>query len=153
MTRLETLVPPPVWAVLIGAAMFGVNQMGAAWTIGSWGRSAGAVVGLAGVVVAASGVVGFARAGTTVDPHDPSKTSALVDSGVYRVTRNPMYVGLALVVFGWGVALRDPLVAVAGAGVFVTVITRLQIVPEERTLRARFGAEYDAFCRRTRRWI
>lgn len=153
MTRLETAVPPPVWALLVGAAMFGVNRLGAAWSIGTWGRLVGVAIWVVAFATSASGIATFRRAGTTVDPHDPSKASALVVSGVYRITRNPMYVGLALLVFGWGFVLRDPLLAIVGAGVFAAIITRLQIVPEERMLRAPFGADYEAFLSRTRRWI
>ena len=153
MTRLETTVPPPVWALLVAVVMFGVNRLGVAFSIGAWGRVAGIAAALVGVSVASSGIVGFARAGTTVDPHAPAKVSTLVDTGVYRITRNPMYLGLALVLIGWGLALRDPLMAVAGSGVFVAIITRLQIVPEERALREHFGATYDDFCARTRRWL
>lgn len=153
MSRLETRVPPPVWAGVIGALMFGVNRLGAAWTAGSWARPAGFVIALIGVGVAAAGIAAFARARTTVDPHDPSKATALVATGIYRLTRNPMYVGLAAAVAGWGLVLRDPVAAAAGAGVFVAVITRLQIVPEERFLRERFGDAYVRFSQSTRRWL
>ena len=147
------MVPPPVWAVLIGASMFGGNRAAAVWTAGAWVRPAGLVVAAVGIGIAGAGVIAFTRASTTVDPHDPTKTTTLVASGVYRLTRNPMYVGLAAVVIGWGLALRDPLIALVGAGVFVTVITRLQILPEERILRERFGDAYVRFSESTRRWL
>ena len=153
MSRLETRVPPPVWALFVAVAMFGVNRLGAVWSIGSWGRTVGLVLAMVGLGFSVAGIAGFTRAGTTVDPHAPAKASALVDTGVYRVTRNPMYLGLALLLLGWGSGLRDPLVAIVGSGVFVALITRLQILPEERILRDRFGAAYDAFCARTRRWL
>ena len=153
MRRLETTVPPPIWAALLAAFVFGATRLGSPWTIGGWGRPVGLGLGVLGVAIAAAGVASFARARTTVDPHDPSKTSALVDTGVYRVTRNPMYLGLALVLGGWGLVLRDPVAGLVGVGVFVVVLTHLQIMPEERILRERFGPAYDAFCERTRRWI
>ena len=151
MARLETRVPPPVWAVLVGALMFAFDRLDLGGTAGSTGL--GLAVAAVGLAVAASGVWQFARAGTTVDPHRPGDASALVAGGIYRVTRNPMYVGLTLVLVGWGLVLRSPVVAVAGAVIFMAIITRLQIIPEERVLRARFGPAYDDFCARTRRWI
>ena len=108
---------------------------------------------MGGAVVAALGITSFWRAGTTVDPHDPSKTSVLVESGIYRFTRNPMYLGLALVLVGFAVAQGDIVATIVGVGGFVSVITRVQIQPEERLLRDRFGSVYDDYCNGRRRWI
>ena len=90
--------------------------------------------------------------GTTVDPLRPARASGLVTSGPNRVTRNPMYVGMAgalvahaLIRGGWATVL--PVAA------FVAVIDRVQIRPEEAALRELFGEEYDAYCRRVRRWL
>lgn len=115
-------------------------------------REAAVAFLIGGVVVAVAGVVSFRRARTTVNPLNPAAASALVVSGIYRVTRNPMYLGvlaclLGLVVwFGSAPALFVP-------AMFVAYIDRLQIVPEEAALRARFGAEFEAYCARVRRWI
>ena len=154
MTRLETVVPPPIWMLLVAAAMFGLERLdlGLGFT-GDWRRLVAAAIGLVAVAIAGAGIVQFGRARTTVDPHAPEKASALVDGGIYRLTRNPMYVGLSLILVGWGVALSDGIALVVGPVAFVVIITRLQILPEERVLRARFGAPYDAFCARTRRWL
>ena len=151
MARLETRIPPPVWAALVGMLMFALDRLDLGWAAGSTVLGLGAAA--LGLVIAASGMWEFTRAGTTVDPHRPEDASALVDGGIYRLTRNPMYVGLTLLLVGWGIGLRAPLLAAAGPAVFMVIITRLQIVPEERILRERFGAAYDVFCERTRRWL
>ena len=154
MARLETLIPPPVWMLVLAAAMFGIAGFDHPAVFGGgWRTPVAGVIGLAAVILAGIGILQFWRAGTTIDPHAPQKSSALVEGGIYRLTRNPMYVGLALILIAWGVALGDGVALVAGPVVFVVVITRLQILPEERMLRARFGADYDAFVARTRRWI
>lgn len=137
--------------MLVGAVMWTVSRLDLGWSAG--GRVPAAIVAGIGVAIAVAGIVQFARVGTTVDPHAPERTATLVDGGVYRLTRNPMYLGLALVLAGWGLALREPSVAIAGPFVFAAIITRLQIIPEERVLEARFSRIYADFRARTRRWI
>ena len=94
----------------------------------------------------------FRREGTTVNPLDPSQASALVTSGPNRVTRNPMYVGMAGLLVAHGLLRGGWATALPVAG-FVGVIDRFQIHPEEAALREHFGDEYAVYCRRVRRWI
>ncbi len=105
-----------------------------------------------GVLIAVAGVVAFRRADTTVDPRVPDRSSALVTSGIYRYTRNPMYLGLALALAGWAAWLAHP-AALIGPPAFVLWIHRMQIPFEERAMRARFGEAFDRYRRTTRRWI
>lgn len=105
-----------------------------------------------GACVALAAVGAFRKAGTTVNPLTPGAASVVVRRGVYRVSRNPMYLGLALGLAGWAVWLANPL-ALAWLAAFVAWITRLQIVPEEQALKARFGADYEQYCREVRRWV
>ena len=79
--------------------------------------------------------------------------STVVTGGIYRVTRNPMYLGMALVLVGWCVALGTVPGLVVSVTVLVAYLTRFQIVPEERVLTDKFGDDYTAFTHRTRRWI
>lgn len=94
----------------------------------------------------------FRRAGTTVHPHHPARTTALVTDGVYRHTRNPMYLAMVGVMLAWALWQADLRIALAPA-LFVPIITRLQIFPEERALQERFGDDYKAWCTRVRRWL
>jgi protein-S-isoprenylcysteine O-methyltransferase Ste14 len=105
-----------------------------------------------GVGFSLAGVASFRRARTTVNPTQPSASSTLVSTGVYRLTRNPMYLGFLLILLGWAVFLANAL-AVVGAPVFVLYMNRFQIAPEERALAARFGAEFSAYKARVRRWF
>ena len=118
-----------------------------------WGRVVAVVLLIAGGGVAISALTGFGRAKTTVDPHNIEKASSLVTDGIYSVTRNPMYLGLLLLIVGWGLWRGTVLGAVIGAVLFFGVITRFQIIPEERVLQDKFGAEYTEFTERTRRWL
>jgi protein-S-isoprenylcysteine O-methyltransferase Ste14 len=107
---------------------------------------------LCALVVALSAVWLFRRFRTTVHPEKPENTTALVMTGIYRLTRNPMYVGVTLALLGWAVWLRVP-VALLGPVAFVLYVNRFQIVPEERVLASKFGEAYAAYCRRVRRWV
>nr|WP_255612533.1 isoprenylcysteine carboxylmethyltransferase family protein [Alcanivorax sp. 1008] len=110
------------------------------------------VLVLMGAGVSLAGVVSFRRARTTVNPLKPEKTSSLVCSGIYRVTRNPMYLGFLLVLIGWAVMLGSAF-AVLGPVLFVVYISRFQILPEERVLQNLFGDEFTAYQARVRRWL
>ena len=105
-----------------------------------------------GLSISISGMVSFRRAKTTINPSKPSAASSLVTSGVYRYTRNPMYLGLSITLMGWAVFLSNPL-ALLAVPPFVLYVNRLQINPEERVLSSLFGAEYAAYTEKVRRWL
>ena len=153
MDRLETRVPPLVWLLVFAGVILGISTLDLGWEVAGGGGSVGLLVGLIGLFIAALGVVDVVGEGTTVDPNDLSKTNTLVTKGVYRLSRNPMYLGMAIVLLGLGLGLEDPLAAIVGVGGFVVVITRLQIIPEERALLKRFPSAYPQFQQRTRRWL
>ena len=94
----------------------------------------------------------FVQAKTTVNPIKADKVSALVTTGVYRFSRNPMYVGNALFLLAWMVYLANPLNGLFIVG-YVVYTTKFQIIPEERILTEHFGDEYRAFCQQVRRWL
>jgi protein-S-isoprenylcysteine O-methyltransferase Ste14 len=109
-------------------------------------------IAVAGVAMAIAGVLGFRRAKTTLNPFKPAATSSLVTSGVYRLTRNPMYVGLAFGLLAWAVFLSSAW-SLLGPLVFVLYMTRFQIMPEERVLSGIFGAAYAEYQAKVRRWL
>jgi len=98
------------------------------------------------------GVVSFRRAKTTVNPLRPEASAALVSTGVYSFTRNPMYLGMALVLFAWAAYLSS-IWSLVGPVLFALYITRFQIVPEERALERLFGASFAEYKKRVRRWL
>lgn len=111
-----------------------------------------ALIALVGSAVCISGVVSFRRARTTVNPLRPDTASALVVSGVYRFSRNPMYLGFSLLLVSWVVYLAEwsGLLAV---GAFMAYMTRFQILLEERALETNFGAAFLEYKQRVRRWL
>ncbi|HTN49254.1 MAG TPA: isoprenylcysteine carboxylmethyltransferase family protein [Burkholderiaceae bacterium] len=153
MTVLELRIPPPIAALLIGAAMWFAAPLGPSLALPLALRIATFVaIALAGGAIALAGDLEFKRAGTTINPLRPQNATALVTSGVYRFTRNPMYVGLTLVVLGWATFLCSAL-ALAGPVAFVLYIGRFQIAPEERVLSEKFGASYAEYSSQVRRWL
>lgn len=152
MEALETRIPPPLWAVCFAAVTFGIAQLDLGWEMAG-GRPAGLLLVVVGAVIAAIAVIDVVSSGSSVDPHDFAKTHSLQTTGVYRITRNPMYLGMASVICGVGVTLQDPIGAIVGTGGFMLVITRLQIVPEERALTKKFPKLYPKYREQTRRWI
>ena len=99
-----------------------------------------------------AGVVSFRKAKTTVNPLKPEEATSLVNSGIFRFTRNPMYVGFALVLLAWAIYLSSPLSLVGVLG-FILYIDRLQIEPEERALNELFGSEFESYRSNVRRWL
>ena len=153
MHWLEHRIPPPVVGVLIGAAMWALARATSVLEVQLYLRIATASVFIvAGLTIAALGAVAFRNASTTVNPLRPESTSSMVVSGVYALTRNPMYVGFALVLVGWGAYLAAP-AAFLGPVVFIAFITRFQIIPEERALSAKFGREFAEYTAKVRRWL
>lgn len=153
MKALETLIPPPVVALIFAGLMWWsasltpIVDMDSSLQIGliSLFMALGAMFSLTGVLT-------FRKARTTVNPHKPHEASKLVISGIYRMTRNPMYVGLAFVLSAWGVYLGS-LVSFAGVLGYVVYIHGLQILPEERALIKLFGEEYREYQSKVRRWL
>jgi protein-S-isoprenylcysteine O-methyltransferase Ste14 len=153
MRSLQLKVPPLAVVAAAAGLMWAAARLVPAAAVAIPARVAVAGgLALAGVVVCALGVGSFRRAGTTVNPMAPGSASSLVQSGIYRVTRNPMYLGFLLVLAGWGVLLANVL-AFFGPLAFVAYLNAFQIGPEERALAALFGPEYAAYRSRVRRWV
>jgi protein-S-isoprenylcysteine O-methyltransferase Ste14 len=141
---------PPVWLAVfaaLGWAQAARVPLGSFGAVGDW---VGAALVAAGLALAVAAAVEFRRARTTIVPH--LEPSAIVTSGVYRVSRNPIYLGDALILAGLGLRW-DSVLALILVPVFVAVITARFIRPEEARLGARFGPAFDAWAARVRRWI
>jgi protein-S-isoprenylcysteine O-methyltransferase Ste14 len=153
MQALELKIPPPAVAALMAGAMWGISLVAPLLEVPAFIRIAAAVtIALAGGGFGLAGVISFRRARTTVNPTKPETTSSLVCSGIYRVTRNPMYAGVLFVLVAWAVFLSSAW-ALLGPLAFVLYMNRFQIAPEERVLSAMFGTGYSAYKSRVRRWL
>jgi protein-S-isoprenylcysteine O-methyltransferase Ste14 len=153
MRALELKVPPPAVALLVGVIMWFLSRSGPSLDLSFTVRSVSALVVAAfGGAISLAGDIEFRRARTTINPWRPQNTSSLVTLGIFQRTRNPMYLGLLLVVISWAVFLASawPL---AGPPGFIFYVNRFQIRPEERVLSEKFGAPYADYASRVRRWL
>ncbi len=153
MKAFEFKIPPIIIIVLIGVIMWFVAALVPQLVLTIPGRVIMATVaGFAGIALILAGAIAFRVAGTTINPMQPSKTSSIVTRGVYKISRNPMYVGFLLILLSWALLLAN-IVSFAGLPVFVWYMNRFQIIPEEQALIAKFGVEYVAYAKSVRRWL
>ena len=150
---LDLRVPPPIVGLLLAAGMWVTSRATPLVAVPANVRFVVAALLFAiGCTFALGGVIAFNRARTTVNPLKPETTSTLVSDGVYRITRNPMYVGFLVMLVAWA-ALLSSAWALVGPVVFALYITRFQIVPEEKALHALFGEPFASYRARVRRWL
>jgi len=153
MRTLELKIPPPLVALVCAAAMYAIAHLAPGWRWdGPYRIVLGGGVALIGAALDVLGLISFRRAKTTINPLKPANTSTIVSTGIYRYTRNPMYLGMLLVLLGFALYLAHPM-AFLLLPLFIAYLTRYQIIPEERFLATRFGAEYLDYASRVRRWL
>ena len=154
MNSLELKVPPVAQVIVTAAAMAGVSTKVAPALKFSLKGSAALAVGLGAIGLGSAilGVTQFKKAQTTPNPQALEEVSSLVTSGVYQYSRNPMYVGLVLVLFSWALYLSHFLAFVL-LPIFILYMTRFQIQPEERILAQKFGKAYQTYKAKVRRWV
>ncbi len=153
MTALELKVPPVAQLIVTVAAMYGVSQVLPALKFSLNGSTVlGIILAVIGLSSGIMGVTQFKKAQTTPNPQALEKVSSLVTSGIYNYSRNPMYLGLVLILLGWALYLSH-LLAFILVPMFIFYITRFQIRPEERMMTQKFGERYQTYVSSVRRWI
>ncbi len=150
---LELKIPPPI-VFLIFAGLIRLLSWAVPWAGFTLPVRKILAAGIAavGAMLAGPAILSFLRAGTTLHPEDPGKTTRLMVAGVYAITRNPMYLSLLLLLIAWVVYLSN-VAALVPIPLFVAYLNRFQIIPEEKALRSLFGTEYEDYCKRVRRWL
>ncbi|MEL6214616.1 MAG: isoprenylcysteine carboxylmethyltransferase family protein [Pseudomonadota bacterium] len=146
-------IPPPLIAGALGAAMK-LAADAAPMLNYRFPRQGFAAIALlvVGLMIALIGVAQFRNYRTTVNPIRPEKASSLVTDGIFKWTRNPMYLGLLMVLLAWAVWLGNGAAVLIGL-TFVPLLTKLQIIPEETALLEKFGQPFQDYLNRTRRWL
>lgn len=150
---MKTLIPPPIYMLLFATFMWLINHYIPLfiWIQYPWNK-----IGLGLIVLAAlsdvSSLMQFVRSRTTVNPLSPNKTKQLVVNGLYHYSRNPMYLGMVVMLLGWGIYLGS-LLTLFVIPFFVLVINKMQIEPEEAVLEEKFGDDYLNYKQQVRRWL
>lgn len=153
MKFLELRIPPVALVVLFGFGMWLLSSLAPSLNFNFPGRRFAALLfACLGIVVGLAGITAFRSARTTVDPRVPERSSAIVSSGIYGWSRNPMYLGLLSILFGWSLYLANGL-SVSCLALFVLYMERFQIRPEERAMLSGFGDEYRLYMKSVRRWL
>ena len=152
LSRLELKVPPVAVSLLFGLAIWGVSKFTPALVLPLDTLFVQLSLVLASAVFGISGVLAFKKAQTTVHPMTPEKSRSLVVKGVFRVSRNPMYLALVLLLLAEALALSSP-VGFLLACLFIPYMNRFQIIPEERAMEKLFGQQFNRYREEVRRWI
>lgn len=153
MQLLELKIPPPFVTLITGVAMFFLaRELPLVALPSSWTFGVGFLLALMGGLIDLGGLLAFRRHKTTVNPMAPQRTTSIVRTGVYRYTRNPMYLGMVFLLVAWAVFMSSAWSLLA-VPVFMGYMTRFQIKPEERVLAERFGQVYADYCGSVRRWL
>ena len=144
---------PPLVFLLFGSIMYLLDRYLPVGEFDFFGRRI-LIIALfvLGFLVAVLAFYQFARHHTTTNPKQLHKVSTLVTRGIYKVSRNPMYLGLLLFLLAWGLYLGNAFNAITAAA-FVSYMNAFQIRPEEELLKQKFGPAYTQYCKAVRRWF
>lgn len=152
--NLELKIPPLLLTIVMMAMMWIAASVVPSLTLSFPGQGViGWMIVLGGMICVGLGVWVFRRVKTTVNPIRPEQASVFVTTGIYAISRNPMYLGFLLILIGWGVYLGNAVVLLIFPLAFVLYMNRFQIGPEERALEAIFTDEYVRYRRNVRRWL
>ncbi len=163
LQKLELLIPPPLVAIVCLFFSWWLGQVHGLWlfdnlmagfifnypAIFQWLALVCMFMG-AVCLITANGA--FRRANTTLSPRQPQQATQLVTHGVFAISRNPMYLGIFLILLGAGLRFNS-LASLVWAFVFFSYIQSFQIIPEEKILQKKFGKKYNDYCQRVRRWL
>lgn len=151
---LETRIPPPIVALVSALLMWLMSQwIGPQVSLSPFLKTTLiALFTLSGLAFDISALIAFRKARTTINPLNPANANTLVASGVYRITRNPMYVGLMLFLCAWAVYLQNWM-TLGIIPLAMLYLNRYQIQPEERALLNHFGEAYKNYQQQVRRWL
>ncbi|CAM3357315.1 Isoprenylcysteine carboxyl methyltransferase family protein [Shewanella pealeana] len=158
-SKLENKIPPPIVTLIFAFFMWAIALLTSNEKVATSEHTLINIKFIAiclfltlGVLSAIAGVISFNRAKTTVNPLKPETASALVTSGMFRLSRNPMYLGMALALCAWACYLESiwSLLGIIG---YMLYMQRFQIRPEEKALEALFGKVFFDYKSRVRPWL
>lgn len=153
MKRFELLIPPPIIAFMVMIIQYVAYKF---LPVCSFYWAGSKIISitliLIGFSIATAGIITFKKNATTSNPKQPELSSKIISSGIYKISRNPMYFGIFIGLLGVGLYLENG-ISILSALLFLIYITQFQIKPEEKILSHKFGEKYHKYVKATRRWI
>ena len=151
MISIKTKIPPPLVALIFGFLVNYSKNIFPKIEIG-WGSVVGAFMIIIGLIIILSAIIQFKKYKTTITPLNPSNATKLITDGIYKFSRNPMYLGLLLVLFGISIIL-NPIGGLFLIPLFILYLNFFQIIPEENAMVDLFKDEFLEYKKNVRRWI
>lgn len=148
---MNNRIPPPIVALICGLSLY-FSRPAFPTIQGGWSDPIALCLLILGISVLVSAVLSFKKQDTTVNPLQPEKASSLVITGLFKYSRNPMYLGMLLLLL----SLTAKFNVIGGLLItlcFLLFMTKFQIIPEERALESKFGEKFSQYKRQTRRWL
>ena len=153
MRYLENKIPPPIVGIIFGFIIWLIAKYSPTLNFNQEIQIAiTSLFVIAGFYFCVAGAMLFKKSDTTINPLQPETASSLVKTGVYKISRNPMYVGLTLFLIAWSLYLGS-IFGLIGALGFALYLTQFQIKPEEKALTELFGKEFIGYKSKVRRWL
>lgn len=152
MNRLKLKIPPVVVFLFAIILIWLIHEFLPSLPSVNMPSGIAYAVALIGFIFGFDGIIEFHKCSTTVNPHRPDKTSELVCNGVYRLSRNPMYLALLLALIAAGIRWSEPFSLAIIVG-FIFYMNHFQIRPEEKVMEKKFGSDYVSYKKKVRRWI
>ena len=152
MQRLTLLVPPVILVIIFATMMWIITKSIPFFSVSHIHYAIPLFMVITGIFLILMSSVAFLGQKTTLNPMKPESASVLIKTGLYQYSRNPIYLGLATILLGWGLYLNN-IMALLLITVFVYYMNRFQIKPEEKALRQIFGVQFEEYKNRVRRWL
>lgn len=149
--RLKNKIPPPLVTLTFGLMIYYSSELMSPISFAHQALVA-VIFFILGIAVMVSAILTFRQLQTTVNPLQPYQATALATSGVFGFSRNPMYLGMLLILMAISLAL-GAVASLLLLPAFVTYISLFQIQPEEEAMRELFPDQYNDYCKKVRRWI
>ena len=146
--NLDTKIPPPVVTIIILSLIYFFSLKEYNLNV----ELISIILLTSGILFILSAVIQFIKRKTTVNPTKPHKTTSLVISGTFKITRNPMYLGMLLIIMSYAF-YKLSIISLFLIPLFIFYINKFQIEPEENEMRKKFGKEYEDYCKKVDRWI
>ena len=151
MISIKTKIPPPLVALIFGFLVNYSKSIFPKIEVG-WGSVVGAYMIIIGLIIILSAIIQFKKYKTTITPLNPSNATKLIVHGIYKFSRNPMYLGLLLILFGISI-IQNPIGGLLIVPSFILYINHFQIIPEECAMLDLFKDDFLKYKENVRRWV